>query len=89
MPTRAPLMCRVWGHRIDPDASYYYGVEYCDRCVESVNDVGPREWLRAQWWALRYRVHEAIAPHLNYFKKCPDCGHRFNKCDDTVDHLPF
>ena len=22
-------------------------------------------------------------------RKCPDCGHRFRACDETVNHIPF
>lgn len=22
-------------------------------------------------------------------RKCPDCGHRWQACDESVDHIPF
>jgi hypothetical protein len=86
----APLLCRVWGHAIDEDASYYYGVDYCDRCVGAIDNKGPREWIRTRFWIIRRSIYEALIRHvIGFFSRCPDCNHRFNRCDESVDHLPF
>jgi len=34
------------------------------------------------WWETRRRF-------LSWWRPCPDCGGRFGKHDDSVDHLPF
>jgi hypothetical protein len=86
----APIMCRLWGHAIDADASYYYGVGYCDRCVGQVDGAGPREWLRTRIWIARRCLYESLLqPVVGFFSRCPDCKHRFYRCDESVDHIPF
>jgi hypothetical protein len=85
-----PVMCRLWGHAIDVDASYYYGVEYCNRCVGAVCDTGPREWIRTRISIVCSWIYEAaIKPVAGFFSRCPDCNHRFNRCDESIDHIPF
>lgn len=27
--------------------------------------------------------------HFFFRRKCPDCGRRFRRCDEGVDHIPF
>lgn len=78
-----PLLCRLWGHSIDPDASYYYAVDYRERCVEQVTDTGPREWIRTRLWIVRCRILDVLKPAISFFRRCPDCQHRFNRCDES------
>lgn len=84
-----PVLCRIWGHKLDADASYYHGVDYCERCVQEVCDAGTREWMKTKLWILRCRIADALKPIVRFFRRCPDCQNRFNRCDESVDHLPF
>ena len=86
-PTR--LLCRLWGHRLDAEASYHYGVDYCERCAREVTGTGLREWLKTQAWVLRWRTASLAAPLIGGWRRCPDCQRRFTRCDESVEHIPF
>lgn len=53
--TRIPLLCRLWGHDLDPDGLDNIKL-YCQRCARFLvpTDIrGPREWIADKWTALR------------------------------------
>lgn len=84
------ILCRAWGHDVDRDALYYYNVAYCGRCACEVNeDCGAREWLKVRLWRCREAIREAWERAVWRFRSCPDCGRRFGRHDDSVDHTPF
>ena len=42
---------------------------------------GMRGYLRDRWECRQRRIRE--------WWRCPDCGSRFGRHDESVDHLPF
>jgi hypothetical protein len=86
---KEPLMCRVWGHKLNGEASHYYCLDYCDRChCEVTGRTGLREWLKVRLW-LAQQWLAWQAKRFRYWWKCSDCGHHFGKHDEAADHLPF
>lgn len=82
------ILCKLWGHKLNEEAAYYYSVYHCDRCGDVYEeDTGLRERLRIQWWRLRQATAQRWHS-LMYWLKCSECGLRFGKHDDS-DHLPF
>jgi uncharacterized CHY-type Zn-finger protein len=83
-------ICKLIGHRLDVDASYYYSLDVCTRCHEEfaaqplhVEHAKVRMVIASRW------VRELTASVAGFFQKCPDCGHRWHRHDDSFDHLPF
>ena len=84
------LMCRIWGHDLNPEASYYYALCYCNRCVHEVpeDETGLREWLGVRFWLLRRSIAYTVSSWRAWIT-CPECGLHFGRHDQKVDHLPF
>lgn len=75
------LSCWLNGHNMDP-----YECRYCTTCdreipVSNFNGCGIRGRLRTWWFMKRQRIRA--------WWKCEDCGKRFGRHDDTIDHIPF
>lgn len=86
---RPEVMCKLVGHQLDADASYYYSLDVCKRCGRELHHP-----LRYEHLMVRIRIGcRWIAERLNWFKefftRCPECGLRFHRHDDRFDHLPF
>lgn len=89
MKNKDSAPCRWWGHAIDPTASYYYGVDYCVRCNDSVDGcTGVREWIWVRWCLARDWLNRKVH-RLRDWITCSDCQHHWGRHDDTIDHLPF
>lgn len=84
------LICKLWGHDLDPEASYYYAADHCRRCDQHAYqlDTGLREWLLVRCWVARRWILDRLQS-WGYWLKCTDCGQRFGRHDESVDHLPF
>lgn len=87
---RIPLRCRLFGHRFHVDSSYYYGIDHCEHCDREfiggrypIAHAKVRAVLAARWLAA------SMAYAMGYFKRCSDCGGRFHRHRDDVEHLPF
>jgi hypothetical protein len=87
--TAPPLLCRLWGHKLDEEASYFYYVDYCERCNRHVSDTGRRERFKTRLWLLRTRIRDAVRRIVRCMRPCPDCGRRFGRCDSSAEHIPF
>lgn len=89
---KTPLACHILGHAINHEASYYYGVEYCDRCEKQVpGNTGLKKALENLGWAL-WRIRDAMcdcALRVRQWLTCSDCGRHFGRHDDAFDHIPF
>lgn len=86
----SPFLCRLWGNKLNPEAAYYYGRDHCDRCRRDVaGHTGAREWFNVRLYFGRQWIGERIKGLINFWLPCPECGKRFGKHDDAVDHLPF
>jgi len=85
----APILCRVWGHKLNQEMSYHYYIDYCERCGRHVSNTGLREQLRRRLWLLRGALVTFIRPVARFFRRCPDCRRRFNQCDGSVEHFPL
>lgn len=83
-------ICKIWAHDYG-DGESPYGVFQCKRCGTetyynedydngSLNMAGKlwRKWNRIKGWFYR---------KTRYFRKCHDCGKRWNK--HTSDCAPF
>lgn len=88
---RIPLRCRLLGHRFHVDASYYYSIDQCEHCGREffggrfpIAHAKVRAVLAARWV-----VRWAVGIRSFLFQRCEDCGHRFGRHDDAIDHLPF
>lgn len=69
-------LCKILGHTVWGRQCLTH--VYCDRCNNSFSPA---------WWALPfYAVKVAIKEPL---QKCPDCGLRFGRHDENVEHVPF
>lgn len=89
MDERPTLLCRIWGHDLDPDASYYYRIDYCRNCERQVDgSTGLREWLKVRWSIFTDNVRGTLYGWRCWLK-CSECGKRFGRHDDRFDHLPF
>lgn len=87
---KVTLRCRLMGHRLDPEASYYYAIDHCTRCdcevqigmlkVERIKVRIAIEWQFAKEW---------VSSFLARFRPCPECGKKWGRHDATIDHLPF
>lgn len=85
-----PLLCVIWGHKLNAEATYFYGIDHCDRCRRDVaGQTGAREWLKVRLYFGRQWIGERIKGFVSFWLPCPECGKRFGKHDDAVDHLPF
>lgn len=86
------LICFLIGHRYDKFA-LDNGVEYCTRCKYEDNalcDSLPEMARILRWWFIHAtRIRNMIDRARHWIRRCPDCGRRFNRCDETVDHVPF
>jgi hypothetical protein len=92
------LLCKIFGHKIDwPQAPFDYRIAQCKRCgvtraeqygeepftaVEHHGIFTPLIWLRSKSVEMKDRIKQFFAP-------CSDCGRRFNRHDNSIDHLPF
>lgn len=87
---RQSLRCLLFGHRLHVDAWHFYGIAQCEDCGREFYEVG---------WIARARVRVAICARwvcerasglwALLFCRCPECGQRFGRHDNTIDHLPF
>lgn len=82
--------CKILGHRLDVDSSYYYGLDICTRCQEEF--IG--QPLHVEYMKVRAVVASRVLRDWALWlsslpKKCPDCGKRWGRHDDSQDHLPF
>lgn len=62
---------------------------FCERCgheYEYGEPIGVFGGIAFRW---RYTFRPWIRRKLAWFRKCEDCGKRFGRHDETVDHLPF
>lgn len=85
------LRCLLFGHRLHVDASYYYGIDQCEHCDrEFIYGRHPvaRAKVRAVIFA-RWLRELAFSIRSFLFCRCEDCGRRFGRHDNTIDHLPF
>lgn len=79
------LRCFLQGHTPPP---YGEGCMVCDRehltyhewCVKGII------FRLKSWW--KYSGNPISRIH-RYFSKCPDCGKRFHRHDESIDHIPF
>ena len=82
------ILCKVIGHKIDKHSLYYGGYYACQRCGAEDQHYLPAQWefLAYRWWKAKewWRTHVT-----DYLAKCPDCGLRFKRHDQTVKHFPF
>ncbi|TPG50656.1 hypothetical protein EAH75_04250 [Rhodanobacter glycinis] len=88
---RIPLRCRWLGHCFHVDASYYYGIDQCEHCGREfgcgrfpIARTKVRAVLAARWV-----VRLAVGVRFFLFHRCEECGQRFGRHDDAIDHLPF
>lgn len=92
MDDRTPSLCRWWGHQLDPEASHYYGVDYCCRCERQVERntgiLRLRELAAVRIFIIGREIRMWIQSYQEWWK-CSECGKRFGKHDDTYDHIPF
>lgn len=92
------ILCKLLGHRIDwPDAPHDYRIAQCTRCgVSRAEPYGDEPFTEFEWhgvlvpffWMRRKSV-AAKDTVKQFFTPCSDCGRRFNRHDQSVDHLPF
>ena len=91
-PVNLPRLCRWWGHNLDPDASHYYGLDYCIRCEKEVErNTGVlrlRELASVRIFIIRRAVRDWVWSWRGWLK-CSECGKRFGRHDDSYDHIPF
>lgn len=77
------IICWLIGH--DPDRGFAmdFDLYRCDRCCK----IEPDESLPARMlYRLRFKWHWRVGVWLD---RCPDCGLRFKRHDEAVEHLPF
>lgn len=83
-------LCKITGHRPDPDAMYYYGVLHCTRCHA---EFGEQEYGLTQRLRVVVRIRWAEFRHwcwrVRWWIRCDYCGGWFGRCDESVDHIPF
>jgi hypothetical protein len=92
------LLCRIFGHKIDwPDAPFDYRIAQCKRCgVARAEQYGEEPFTNTECWGvfypfvwLKYKSVSAKDYIRQFFSPCSDCGRRFNRHDNSIDHLPF
>lgn len=71
------LLCWWTGHK-----PALYGEE-CARCG---NAFTYEEWCK---WTPRQRLESFCRRRFRWFLRCDDCGKRFGRHDDTIQHIPF
>ena len=83
-------VCRLIGHRLDVDASRFYGIDYCTRCDEEfVGQPLHIERAKVRVAIAREWVSDQVLRVTGFFQRCPDCGKRWGQHDNSQDHLPF
>lgn len=91
-PVSTPWLCRWWGHNLDPEASHYYGVDYCVRCDKSVERttgfLRVRELVSVRLWIVQRAIRDWVFSWRHWLKCC-ECGKRFGRHDNRFDHMPF
>lgn len=71
------LICKWKGHDLATGTGFY-----CERCHQEIDY---NEFTKD---TIRERVI-AYCKRLKTWWKCEECGVRFGKHDDSVDHIPF
>lgn len=71
------LICRWKGHAPDQFC------EGCERCGEFISYY---ELVRTPW---REELRRWFNWKLDWFRPCRECGKRFRRHDDSIDHIPF
>jgi len=83
------VMCKLVGHRLDTDASYYCSLDVCKRCGKELHRPLWHERLTVRIRIGCRWVLERLYLFVQFFTRCPECGLRFHRHDDRFDHLPF
>lgn len=82
-------LCRLFGHKYDPDIADYYGIARCERkwCnYESTNfETGIAQWCL---WKISSFFREK-ASGIRAWTTCPSCKWHFGRHDPKNDHIPF
>ena len=78
---------RCWWFGCAPEPYDYLPPEYiqCRRCGNLINYSDVVGDTRACRTILRLRRWVQIV----WPERCSDCGHKWTRCDETIDHLPF
>jgi hypothetical protein len=78
-------LCRLIGHKYDPEVAEFYGHVDCERCGSNEFSYGILQ--RWQWfWVNDYRNTKA---HILGWITCPSCKWHFGRHDPKNDHIPF
>lgn len=85
-------VCSLLGHK-DSDPEAIYDPFVCKRCGDSDydnhydDDFDP--WHIRLYYRMKWRAKNKRDRFVGWFRRCPDCGRRFGRHDESVDHLPF
>jgi len=88
--------CFFLGHDIDSECLEFNCIQYCKRCGEDdhsyLSETIPSKWrhftsLTRYGW--RLVIRQWFREKTRWFRKCDDCGKRFGRHDDSIDHIPF
>lgn len=89
LPERS-WVCRLIGHAWHREAAQFMCLYECTRC-QHVGYEGRSILERIQqvlwWWS--HRFDNEVKRPLKGWLKCRECGLRFGRHDDNIDHLPF
>lgn len=83
-------LCSLLGHAdSDPEAIYCpFVCKRCGACDYYESDFS-QPWHIEAYWRLKNRVVDSWLRLMGWFRPCADCGRRFGRHDESVDHLPF
>lgn len=80
------IHCFIHGHNYPWS---HYGENRCERCGHEYEYAEPIGILGEIAYSWRWGRLGAVRHWLSWFRKCEDCGKRFHRHDDSIEHLPF
>lgn len=85
------ILCFFIGHAYSEIAGQH-GYLACDRCgfSEPLQEGRKEPFTIAEWlhWR-RYVAKRKVGELKAWLSPCSDCGKRFGRHNNTIDHLPF
>jgi uncharacterized protein with PIN domain len=73
------IICRWRGHDLR-NSFIEWECDCCGQCL-SYDDMVQE--------SIKRRIARWLRARFDWFRKCPDCGRRFGRHHDDVDHVPF